>query len=54
MDREQLGGGDLTVHRSQKTKGRVVLETTDLMFAARICQWHQYERVTFKGKKVKK
>ncbi|WP_308271948.1 hypothetical protein [Prevotella sp.] len=45
---------DLTVHRSQKTKGRVVLETMDLMFAARIIQWHTYERVTFKGKKVKK
>lgn len=43
---------DLTVHRSQKTKGRVVLETTDLMFAARVCQWHQYEKVTYKRKKL--
>ena len=42
---------DLTVHRSQKTKGRVVLETTDLMFAARVCQWHQYEKITYKRKK---
>ena len=38
---------DLTVHRSQKNKGCVVLETTDLMFAARIIQWHTYEKVTF-------
>ena len=43
---------DLTVHRSQKTKGRVVLETTDLMFAARVCQWHQYEKITCKRKKL--
>lgn len=39
---------DLTVHRSQKTKGCVVLETTDLMFAARIIQWKPYEKVTYK------
>ena len=45
---------DLKVHRSQKTKGCVVLETKDLMFASRIIQWHTYEKVTFKGKKVKK
>ena len=45
-------GCDLTVHRSQKTKGRVVLETMDLMFAARICQWHQYEKITYKRKKL--
>lgn len=43
---------DLTVHRSQKTRGRVVLETTDLMFAARVCQWHQYEKITYKRKKL--
>ena len=39
---------DMTVHRSQKTKGCVVLETTDLMFAARIIQWKPYEKVTYK------
>ena len=39
---------NLTVHRSQKTKGCVVLETTDLMFAARIIHWHSYEKVTYK------
>ncbi len=39
---------DLTVHRSQKTKGCVVLETTDLMFAARIIQWKPFEKVTYK------
>ena len=37
---------DLTAHRSQKNKGCVVLETTDLMFASRIIQRHTYERVT--------
>jgi hypothetical protein len=42
---------DLTVHRSQKNKGCVVLVTTDLMFAARIIQWHTYERVTYKREK---
>ena len=45
---ENNWGCDLTVHRSQKTKGCVVLETTDLMFAARVCQWHQYEKITYK------
>lgn len=49
---ENNWGGDLTVHRSQKTKGRVVLETMDLMFAARVCQWHQYEKITYKRKKL--
>lgn len=39
---------DMTVHRSQKTKGCVVLETIDLMFAARIIQWKPYEKVTYK------
>lgn len=49
---ENNWGCDLTVHRSRKTKGRVVLETTDTMFAARICQWHQYEKITYKRKKL--
>ena len=42
---------DLMVHRSAKTKGCVVLETRDLMFAARIIQWQPYERVTYKRAK---
>ena len=42
---------DLTVHRSAKTKGCVVLETSDLMFAARIIRWKPYERVTYKRQK---
>ena len=42
---------DLTVHRSKKNKGCVVLETTDLMFASRIIQRHTYERVTYKREK---
>ena len=49
---ENNGGCDFTVQRSKKTKGRVVLETTDLMFAARVCQWHQYEKITYKRKKL--
>lgn len=48
---ENNWASDLVVHRSQKTKGRVVLETTDLMFAARICQWHSYEKVSYKRTK---
>lgn len=48
---ENNWASDLVVHRSQKTKGRVVLETTDLMFAARICQWHNYEKVNYKRTK---
>lgn len=49
---ENNWGCDLTVHRSQKNKGCVVLETTDLMFAARVCQWHKYEKITYKRKKL--
>ena len=40
---------DLKVRRSQKTKGCVVVETTDLMWANRIIRWFAYERVTYKG-----
>lgn len=43
---------DLKVHRSTKTKGCVVLEMTDLIFAARIIQWHPYEKVTYKRTKA--
>ena len=42
---------DLTVHRSRKTKGHVVIETCDLAFVARICQWHSYEKVSYKRTK---
>ena len=42
---------DLRVHRSQKTKGCVVLETTNLMWANRIIRWFPYERVTYKSTK---
>lgn len=48
---ENNWASDLVVHRSQKTKGRVVVETKDLMFAARICQWHSYEKVSYKRTK---
>lgn len=48
---ENNWSSDLVVHRSRKTKGRVVVETKDLMFASRICQWHSYEKVSYKRTK---
>lgn len=48
---EWLDGGwscDLRIRRSQKTKGHVVLETKDLMFAVRCIRYHEYERVVYK------
>ena len=42
---------DLKVRRSQKTKGCVVVETTDLMWANRIIRWFPYESVTYKPTK---
>lgn len=39
---------DLSVRRSKKTRGCVVITTKDLMWANRIIQWHKYERVTYK------
>lgn len=44
---------DLTMHRSAKTKGCVVLETKSLMFASRVIQWHQWEKVTYKRPKAR-
>lgn len=41
---------DLIVHRSRKTRGHVVIETCDLAFGSRICQWHSYENVSYKRK----
>lgn len=42
---------DLLIHRSKKNKGKVVIETHDLMWASRIIQWHSYEQVTYKHPK---
>ena len=39
---------DLTVHRSKKNKGCIVVETKSLMWANRIIGWHGYEQVTYK------
>ncbi len=39
---------DLKVRRSQKTKGCVVIETKDLMWAYRIMRWYRYEQVTYR------
>ncbi len=41
----------LHIHRSTLNKGMVVVETKDLMWANRIIQWHNYEKVTYKNKK---
>ena len=49
---ENNWGCDLTVHRSQKTKGRVVGETAERVFAARVCEGHQYEKIAYKRKKL--
>lgn len=38
---------NLTVARSQKTKGKFVLKTKNLMFANMIIRWHGYEKVTY-------
>jgi hypothetical protein len=42
---------DLHLHRSKQNKGKVVIETKDLMWAARIIKWHSYEKVTYKHPK---
>ncbi len=39
---------DLKVRRSQKNKGHVVIETTDVFWANRIMRWYAYEKVTYK------
>ena len=42
---------DLHIRRSVKNKGKVVVETNDLMWASRIIKWHGYEQVTYKHTK---
>lgn len=42
---------DLNIRRSQKNKGKVVIETSDLMWASRIIEWHPYEKVTYRHKR---
>lgn len=42
---------DLHLRRSVKNKGKVVIETKDLMWANRIIKWHKYEQVTYKHPK---
>lgn len=44
---------DLVVHRSQKNRGCVVVETRDLLWARRIMLWHQVKRVTCTTKTTK-
>lgn len=42
---------DLHLRRSVKNKGKLVVETKDLMWAIRIIKWHKYEQVTYKHRK---
>lgn len=42
---------DLLVHRSKKNKGKLVVETQDLMWAMRIIKWIGYEQVSY-GRKT--
>ena len=42
---------DLHLRRSVKNKGKVVIETKDLLWASRILKWHGYEQVTYKNMK---
>ncbi len=41
---------DLVVHRSKKHRGMYVLETKDVMWSARVIQWHKCEQVTYQQK----
>ena len=38
---------NLDVMRSKKNKGKFVLKTKSLMWASKIIQWHEYEKVTY-------
>lgn len=38
---------DLVVHRSRKHRGKMVVETKDVMWSARIIQWHKCDQVTY-------
>ncbi len=40
---------DLIVHRSRKNRGKMVIETKDVMWAARIIQWHKCDQVTYQN-----
>lgn len=42
---------DMRLKKSEKNPGKVVIETKDLMWAARIIKWNSYEKVTYKNKK---
>lgn len=41
---------DLVLHRSKKTKGCMVVETKDVMWASRIIRWHHPKKVTYKSR----
>ena len=41
---------DLHLHRSKQSKGMVVVETKDLMWASRIIKNYGYDQVTYKTK----
>lgn len=41
---------DMLVHRSKKTKGFIVIETKNLLWASRIILWYNPKEVTYKTK----
>ena len=41
---------DMLVHRSKKTEGFVVVETTDLLWARRIILWYKPNKVKIKSR----
>lgn len=41
---------DLMIRRYKKKKRKMVVETTSLIWANRIVQWHSYDQVTYSSK----
>lgn len=40
---------DLRLRKSEKSPGKVVMITADMMWASRVIRWHKYLKVTFKS-----
>ena len=39
---------DMRLKKSEKTPGKVVMITTDMMWASRVIRWHKYLKVTYR------
>ena len=39
----------MRLRKSEKNPGKVVMITTDMMWASRVIRWHKYLKVTFKS-----